>query len=195
MPPFGAIKTLQKRTDKTFAECKAALAAHDGDEDAAAAALLGDAAPVPAPASCCGGVDSGVTVTRTEPGDGLTFPRAGDRLAIHYRGMLADGREFDSSYKRGKEFEFVLGRGEVIGGWDEGLTHLSLGEKATLVCAPDMAYGSEGMGGVIPPNATLSFDVHVVRIERAGEASEGGGRPAKPTRDDYQRVAAQMLGM
>lgn len=94
----------------------------------------------------------GVTKTTISPGDGKTFPKAGDRLTMHYTGTLvSDGSTFDSSHKRGRPFQFAIGKGQVIKGWDEGVIQMSLGEKAVLEMTPDYGYGAAGAGGVIPP--------------------------------------------
>ena len=78
--------------------------------------------------------------------------------------MFPNGQKFDSSYDRGQPLEFVVGAGQVIRGWDEGFLQLSVGAKARLTCPPEFAYGANGAGGVIPPNATLIFDVELVAI-------------------------------
>lgn len=97
---------------------------------------------------------------------------------MHYRGTLAsNGKQFDSSYDRGKPFEFTIGIGQVIQGWDEGVMQMSLGEKATLKISSDYGYGAEGVGdGLIPPNSDLNFDVELLRIgdKKADLPSEGG---------------------
>lgn len=91
----------------------------------------------------------------------------GDVVSILYTGRLADGKEFDSSAMHGGEpYELILGRGMVIKGWDEGIVGMKLGEKRTLIIPPGLAYGPEGRSGVIPPNATLTFDVQLVAIRR-----------------------------
>ena len=110
-------------------------------------------------------VTMGVEVQTTEPGDGVTFPKAGDKLLMHYVSKLAStGEEIDSSRKRGIPFRFQIGVGQVIKGWDEGLLKLSLGEKATLHVSSDYAYGIKGAIGSVPPNTDLIFDVELVSI-------------------------------
>lgn len=89
----------------------------------------------------------------------------GDTIAVHYRGTLENGTEFDSSYKRGEPFSFTLGAGQVIKGWDEGLVGMKVGEKKKLTIPPEKGYGVNGMPPVIPPNATLIFEVEVVGIK------------------------------
>lgn len=89
---------------------------------------------------------------------------SGDTVIIHYAGTLTDGTEFDSSYKRGEPFETAIGVGKVIQGWDEGVVGMKVGGKRKLVIPPHMGYGEQGAGGVIPPNATLIFDVELVGI-------------------------------
>ena len=106
---------------------------------------------------------SGVKVLLTAPGTGAT-PKATDTVRVHYRGTLADGKEFDSSYKRGAPASFPLNR--VVPCWTEGFQHIPVGAKATLTCPPASAYGQQGAGGVVPPNATLTFEVELLGIER-----------------------------
>ena len=89
-------------------------------------------------------------------------PTAGSNVSVHYRGMLIDGTVFDSSYQRNEPIHFVLGQGQVISGWDEGISLLNKGASAKLVIPSDLAYGSRGAGGLIPPNATLIFEVELV---------------------------------
>lgn len=89
-------------------------------------------------------------------------PVSGDLVQVHYTGSLEDGTKFDSSYDRGQPFEFALGRGQVIKGWDEGIALLKVGGKARLIIPPELGYGERGAGGVIPPNATLIFEVELV---------------------------------
>ena len=95
--------------------------------------------------------------------EGAESPPAGTTVRVHYVGTLAkDGKQFDSSRDRGSEFCFTLGSREVILGWDLGVATMKKGERCVLTCAPEFGYGSSGAGGVIPPNATLNFDVELI---------------------------------
>ncbi|XP_019962569.1 peptidyl-prolyl cis-trans isomerase FKBP1B [Paralichthys olivaceus] len=107
----------------------------------------------------------GVEVETISPGDGRTFPKKGQTCVVHYIGMLQNGKKFDSSRDRNKPFKFKIGRTEVIKGWEEGVAQMSLGQRAKITCTPDMAYGTTGHPGVIPPNATLIFDVELLKLE------------------------------
>ena len=107
---------------------------------------------------------SGLFYKITEKGNGKKAKK-GDQVAVHYTGMLLDGKVFDSSLYRDQPLNFTVGVGQVIEGWDEGILLLSEGDKARLVIPSDLAYGSQGAGGVIPPNAALIFDVELVRIK------------------------------
>eukprot|EP00919_Chromeraceae_sp_WS-2016_P064698 GHVR01153267.1.p1 GENE.GHVR01153267.1~~GHVR01153267.1.p1 ORF type:complete len:103 (-),score=11.92 GHVR01153267.1:1925-2233(-) len=98
-------------------------------------------------------------VKTVKEGDGQNRPKAGNRVTVHYTGTLTNGKKFDSSRDRNEPFTFNLGKQEVIRGWDEGVARMSLGEKAIITCPSDYAYGANGIGGLIPPNATLLFDV------------------------------------
>lgn len=89
----------------------------------------------------------------------------GSKVAVHYKGQLIDGREFDNSFKRKEPIEFTVGVGQVIEGWDEGIMLLKVGDKARFVIPSHLGYGSRGAGGVIPPNATLIFDVELVDVK------------------------------
>ncbi|KAJ7449397.1 hypothetical protein B0H11DRAFT_121327 [Mycena galericulata] len=106
----------------------------------------------------------GVTVETLQEGDKSTYPKKGDKVTIHYVGTLLDGSKFDSSRDRGDAFKTEIGVGKVIKGWDEGVVQLSLGQKAILTCTPDYAYGARGFPPVIPPNATLKFEVELLSI-------------------------------
>jgi peptidylprolyl isomerase len=107
---------------------------------------------------------SGLDYTEIEAGTGVA-PQTGDIVQVHYTGTLTDGTKFDSSHDRGQPLEFTLGRGQVIAGWDEGIALMKVGGKASLVIPPELGYGARGAGGVIPPNATLHFDVELVGIK------------------------------
>ncbi len=106
---------------------------------------------------------SGLRYNITEKGNGAKAQN-GKNVAVHYKGMLMDGSIFDDSSRRGNPISFKLGEGRVIPGWEEGIAHLSEGDKARLVIPPNLAYGSAGAGGVIPPNAWLIFDVQLVKV-------------------------------
>jgi FKBP-type peptidyl-prolyl cis-trans isomerase FkpA len=115
-------------------------------------------------------LDSGLNYTDTVEGSGDTA-HAGATVSVHYTGWLHDptqpegrGRRFDSSKTRGEPFEFPLGAGMVIRGWDEGVQGMKVGGKRRLVIPPQLGYGARGAGGVIPPNATLMFDVELLAV-------------------------------
>jgi peptidylprolyl isomerase len=105
---------------------------------------------------------SGLRITDLEVGDGAEA-RSGQTVVVHYRGTLENGTEFDSSYGRGP-FSFPLGGGRVIKGWDEGVAGMKVGGRRRLVIPADLGYGSRGAGGVIPPDATLIFEVELLRV-------------------------------
>lgn len=114
--------------------------------------------------------DSGLQYAILEEGSGEQ-PEMGDVVRVHYTGMLGDGTEFDSSRGGGEPFQFALGRGQVIPGWDEGIGLLREGGTAKLIIPPELGYGAQGSGGVIPPNATLYFDVELIEIVPGGPES------------------------
>lgn len=107
---------------------------------------------------------SGLRYKLIENGKG-TKAEKGQQVSVHYEGSLINGQVFDSSYQRNQPIDFKLGIGQVIPGWDEGISLLKVGDKARFVIPPDLAYGSAGAGGVIPPNATLLFDVELVKVD------------------------------
>jgi len=110
---------------------------------------------------------SGLKVEDTKVGEGAS-PRPGQICIMHYTGWLyedgAKGAKFDSSLDRGEPFEFPIGTGRVIKGWDEGVASMKVGGKRTLIIPPDLGYGARGAGGVIPPNATLIFEVELLDL-------------------------------
>jgi peptidylprolyl isomerase len=114
---------------------------------------------------------SGLRIIDTKIGNGAT-PRTGQTCVMHYTGWLYDesakdhkGKKFDSSVDRQEPFEFAIGQGNVIAGWDEGVATMKVGGKRTLIIPPQLGYGARGAGGVIPPNATLIFDVELLAVK------------------------------
>ena len=120
-------------------------------------AALAQTAPAPVTTK------SGLIYQSLKEGSGSS-PSATDTVSVHYRGTFADGREFDSSHKRGQPTEFPLNR--VIPCWTEGVQLMKPGGKARLTCPPAIAYGERGAGGVIPPNATLQFEIELLAVKR-----------------------------
>ena len=108
--------------------------------------------------------ESGLVYEELAVGEGETA-QAGMAVTVHYTGWLTDGRKFDSSKDRNDPFEFNLGRGQVIRGWDEGVAGMKVGGRRKLTIPPQLGYGARGAGGVIPPNATLIFDVELLGIK------------------------------
>jgi peptidylprolyl isomerase len=110
----------------------------------------------------------GLKYTDTQTGDGAAA-KAGNKVSVHYTGWLSDngakGKKFDSSVDRGQPFQFTLGQHQVIAGWDEGVAGMKVGGKRTLTIPPELGYGARGAGGVIPPNATLIFDVELLQVQ------------------------------
>jgi len=108
--------------------------------------------------------DSGLRYQIIQKGNGAKAEK-GKTVSVHYKGQLPDGTVFDSSYKRNQPIDFPLGMGQVIAGWDEGISLLKVGDKARFVIPSDLGYGSRGAGGVIPPDATLIFDVELFNVK------------------------------
>ena len=108
---------------------------------------------------------SGLKITELAIGEGAEAS-SGQTVVVHYRGTLEDGQQFDASYDRGTPFSFPLGAGRVIKGWDEGVVGMKVGGKRKLIIPSDLAYGSRGAGGVIPPNATLIFEVELLDVKK-----------------------------
>jgi FKBP-type peptidyl-prolyl cis-trans isomerase len=108
-------------------------------------------------------MDNGLQIEDVVVGTG-DEAKAGQKVTVHYRGTLTNGTEFDASYNRNQPFTFSLGAGEVIKGWDQGVAGMKVGGKRKLTIPPDLGYGARGAGGVIPPNATLVFDVELLKV-------------------------------
>jgi peptidylprolyl isomerase len=137
----------------------------------AGATLLAAGATTPAAAQTPGNTmttASGLKIEDTKAGTGAT-PKTGQTCVMHYTGWLyvdgAKGQKFDSSVDRGQPFEFPIGQGRVIKGWDEGVASMKVGGKRTLIIPPALGYGARGAGGAIPPNATLMFDVELLAVK------------------------------
>ena len=108
--------------------------------------------------------ESGLKYIDLKEGTGEA-PKTGDTVVVHYTGTLENGKKFDSSRDRRQPFSFKLGQGQVIKGWDEGISTMKVGGRRQLIIPPNLGYGARGAGGVIPPNATLIFDVELLDIE------------------------------
>lgn len=150
---------LAKRFDaiKVFEEAKAEAERIAAEKEAEAKAKLAELTKGATT------TESGLMYIMREEGNGEK-PQASQVVKVHYEGKLVDGTVFDSSFKRNQPIEFPIGVGRVIPGWDEGIALLSVGGKATLIIPSELAYGARGAGGVIPPNATLVFEVELVEI-------------------------------
>lgn len=142
-----AFRTFEGAREKRIAEAKAA---REAELDKLAAGFSK--------------TDSGLRYQILQEGNG-TKAEKGKTVSVHYKGQLADGTVFDSSYKRNQPIDFALGVGQVISGWDEGIALLKVGDKARFVIPSDLGYGSRGAGGVIPPDATLIFDVELINVK------------------------------
>jgi len=142
-----AFRTFEGARDQKLAEAKAKM---DSELDKLAAGF--------------DKTESGLRYQIIQKGSGAQASQ-GKNISVHYKGQLADGRVFDSSYDRKQPIDFTVGVGQVIKGWDEGLQLLKVGDKARLVIPSHLAYGSQGAGGVIPPDATLIFDVELMDVK------------------------------
>ncbi len=154
--PAAIEQSAGKRSETLIAQSASDLLTDDTPEDAMAEdAMVPDEEVIT--------TDSGLQYVVIAEGDGAT-PQPGNRVYVHYVGTLEDGTKFDSSRDRGKPFNFTIGQGQVIKGWDEGVGLMQVGDRRKLIIPPDLGYGARGAGGVIPPNATLIFDVELLRI-------------------------------
>ena len=108
--------------------------------------------------------DSGLRLIDSVIGDGES-PKPGQMVIVHYTGTLENGKKFDSSVDRGQPFTFQIGVGQVIKGWDEGVMTMKVGGKRKLIIPSQLGYGATGAGGVIPPNATLNFEVELLGVK------------------------------
>ncbi|MBM3633111.1 MAG: FKBP-type peptidyl-prolyl cis-trans isomerase [Alphaproteobacteria bacterium] len=119
--------------------------------------------------------DSGLQIVEVKEGTG-NLPKAGDIVRVHYTGTLPDGTKFDSSRDRNEPFQFTLGEGQVIKGWDEGISTMKVGGRRNLIIPPELGYGTRGAGATIPANATLHFDVELIGIQgkdKSASSSKG----------------------
>jgi FKBP-type peptidyl-prolyl cis-trans isomerase len=123
-------------------------------------AASGNAAGAPATITTA----SGLQYVVVKQGDG-PVAKAGQTVSVHYTGWLTNGTKFDSSVDRGQPFQFNLGAGQVIKGWDEGVAGMKVGEKRKLIIPSNLGYGDRGAGNVIPPNSTLVFDVELLGVQ------------------------------
>ena len=153
-----------------------------------AAACGGDAAPTASKPQIQEGktmkTASGLEYTELVAGTGAA-PKAGDIVSVNYTGTLTNGVVFDSSYKRNQPFQFPLGQGQVIPGWDEGIALMKVGGKARLTIPPNLGYGPRGAGGVIPPNATLIFDVELMDVKAGAPRVAAPAAPTQVKASDY----------
>jgi peptidylprolyl isomerase len=167
--PIRALKQrLKDQTKKAKDVAQAAVAGIAAGSGASAKAAAVAEAPVepaaPKRSPFLVTLPSGLEIEDMEVGSGAT-PNTGDICVMHYTGWLEDGTKFDSSVDRGTPFEFILGMGQVIKGWDEGVATMKPGGKRILIIPPNLAYGRRGAGGAVPPDATLKFEVELLEVK------------------------------
>ena len=124
----------------------------------------------------------GVQINNNIEGDGIEIVKH-SKIQVHYTGKLQDGTKFDSSFDRGEPFSFQIGLRQVIEGWETGLMGMKVGGKRTLIIPPELAYGKRGAGDLIPPNATLTFDVEIIAVQDPGYGLVKG-KEIKPLQED-----------
>lgn len=158
----------------------------ESSTDESPAATTGAATPIESEPVDSMTTASGLQYIELRTGSGPK-PQPGELVTVHYTGKLDDGTVFDSSYDRNEPIRFALGTGRVIPGWEEGIALMNKGGQATLIIPPGLAYGETGAGGVIPPNATLTFDVELVDVT--------AGSPAAPTQVEESKYTVTEQGI
>merc|ERR1719335_1306292 len=138
--------------------------------------------------------EGGFQLAVLKAGDGHTFPKKGDRVTVHYVGKLKDGTTFDSSRERGEAFTFVIGKGKVITGWDQGIKTMSLGERGILHVPSYKGYGSDGAGD-IPPNSDLDFDVELLAINSPEDPAKAKERKTFKSGVSYTSAFGAVLAI
>ena len=159
----GEVTTTQPQTTLQVSQKESVVKSHP---------LIADASVLKQPATTAGSkmtdniitTPSGLKYIELKEGDGAT-PKTGQTVVVHYTGTLENGTKFDSSRDRNSPFKFKIGVGQVIKGWDEGVGTMKVGGSRQLIIPPELGYGARGAGGVIPPNATLIFDVELLAIQ------------------------------
>jgi peptidylprolyl isomerase len=151
---FAAACTGETETDTASTDTASELEESVMGETSGPPPVTGDTTTTP----------SGLQLIAIEDGSGA-MAQQGQVVQVHYTGYLTDGTKFDSSVDRGEPFEFPLGMGRVIRGWDEGLALMRVGDRRRLIIPPELGYGERGAGGVIPPGATLVFDVELLGVQ------------------------------